>query len=162
MSEPMRDALHLIPYGFYAITTRNGDDRNVMVANWLTQVSFEPRLMALGLQIDSYSFGLIKNTLVFGINIFRKGEADVIKKFTKSRAKHPEKIEAMNYTDGLETGVPMLDEAAATLECRVQQIVDINGDHAIVVAQVVGAKVVHFSKIENILTLADIGWSYGG
>lgn len=162
MSEPMRDALHLIPYGFYAITTRNGADRNVMVANWLTQVSFEPRLMAFGLQTDSYSFGIVKSTLVFGVNIFRKTDADVIRQFTKSRAKHPEKIEAMHYTDGAETGVPMLNEAAATLECRVQQIVDVHGDHAIVVAEVVGAKVARMSKIEDVLTLADFGWSYGG
>ena len=162
MSDAMRDALHLIPYGFYAITTRDGDDRNVMVANWLTQVSFEPRLMAFGLQTDSYSFGLVKRTMVFGVNIFRKSDAEVVKQFTKSRAKHPEKVGLMNYTDGVETGVPMLDEAAATLECRVQQIVDIQGDHAIVVAHVVGARVPRMSRVDDILTLIDIGWSYGG
>lgn len=162
MSDAARDALHLIPYGFYAITTRREGDRNVMVANWLTQVSFEPRLIALGLQTDSYSFGLVKETSVFGVNIFRKSDMAVIKQFTKSRAKHPEKIEAMNYTDGVETGVPMLEEAAATLECRVEQIVDVQGDHAIVVARVVGAKVARMSKIEDILTLVDVGWSYAG
>lgn len=162
MSDAARDALHLIPYGFYAITTRRDADRNVMVANWLTQISFEPRLVALGMQTDSYSFGLVKSTLVFGINIFRKSDIEVIKKFTKSRLKHPEKIESMNFTDGDITGVPILDEAAATLECRVQQIVDVQGDHAIVVGQVVGAKVPRMSKIEDILTLIDVGWSYAG
>lgn len=162
MSDAARDALHLIPYGFYAITTRRDSDRNVMVANWLTQVSFEPRLIALGLQTDSYSFGLVKATQVFGVNIFRKSDAEVIKQFTKSRAKHPEKIEVMNFTHGEVTGVPMLDEAAATLECRVQQIVDVQGDHAIVVAEVVGAKIARMSRVDDILTLVDIGWSYGG
>ena len=35
------NALNMIPYGFYAVTSRAGDDRNVMVLNWFSQVSFE-------------------------------------------------------------------------------------------------------------------------
>jgi flavin reductase (DIM6/NTAB) family NADH-FMN oxidoreductase RutF len=162
MSDQFRDALHLVPYGFYAITSRHESDHNVMVANWFTQVSFEPRLVVLGLQADSHTFGLVSASQVFGVNIFRKADADIIKQFTKSRAKHPDKPQSMNYTDGPLTGVPLLDEAAATLECRVKQVVDAGGDHAIVVAEVVGAKVNRVSKVEDILTLTDIGWSYGG
>jgi flavin reductase (DIM6/NTAB) family NADH-FMN oxidoreductase RutF len=45
--DKMKDALRMMPYGFYAITSKSGDDVNGMVANWVTQVSFEPRLLAL-------------------------------------------------------------------------------------------------------------------
>ena len=48
--DSIKDALRLVPYGFYAITSRNGDDMNAMVANWVSQVSFDPRLVAVGLQ----------------------------------------------------------------------------------------------------------------
>ena len=62
-------ALNLIPYGFYAVTSRNGDDRNVMVLNWLTQVSFEPQHLVIGLQDTSYTMELIKESRVFGVNL---------------------------------------------------------------------------------------------
>ena len=48
--DSIKDALNLMPYGFYSITSRNGDDVNIMVANWVSQVSFEPRLVAIGLE----------------------------------------------------------------------------------------------------------------
>ena len=51
MSEnQVSEVLRRLPYGFYIITSRHGDDVNAMVLNWLTQVSFEPRMIAIGLQ----------------------------------------------------------------------------------------------------------------
>ena len=111
--KPISDALNLIPYGFYAVTSRVGEDRNVMVLNWLTQVSFEPQHIVIGLQNTSYTMGLIKESSKFAVNLFHKEDADVIKKFTKSREKNPEKFEKANYTDGPATGVPVLAATAS-------------------------------------------------
>jgi hypothetical protein len=33
--EAIKDALNRMPYGFYSITSRSGDDVNAMVANWV-------------------------------------------------------------------------------------------------------------------------------
>jgi flavin reductase (DIM6/NTAB) family NADH-FMN oxidoreductase RutF len=33
--DPIKDALHMMPYGFYSITSRNSDEVNAMVANWV-------------------------------------------------------------------------------------------------------------------------------
>jgi flavin reductase (DIM6/NTAB) family NADH-FMN oxidoreductase RutF len=163
MTEPTYpDALKLIPYGFYAVTTRAGDDRNVMVLNWLTQVSFEPQHLVLGLQNTSYSMGLVKKSKVFGVNIFRKENAGVIKAFTKSREKNPDKFQAANYSDGPQTGVPILDEAAAYLECEVVEIYDTGAGHSVVIAKVVGGAVRQEGEAADSLTLPDLGWSYAG
>ena len=35
--DKIKDALHMLPYGFYAIRSRNGDDVNIMVLTWLMQ-----------------------------------------------------------------------------------------------------------------------------
>ena len=53
--DKIKDALRMMPYGFYAFTTKHGDDVNAMVVNWVSQVSYTPRLIAVGLQKTSYS-----------------------------------------------------------------------------------------------------------
>lgn len=155
-------ALNKIPYGFYAVTSRDGDDRNVMVLNWFTQVSFEPQHIAIGLQKSAYSHGLIEKSRVFVVNILNKGDMEVIKNFSKSREKNPDKFASANYSDGPVTGVPVLDEAAAYLECEVVNLVDTGGGYDVVIAKVVGAGVRKEGKAGDTLTLLDIGWSYAG
>lgn len=160
--EFISQALKMIPYGFYVVTTRAGDDRNAMVLNWFTQVSFEPQHIVLGLQRSSYSHGLLEKSKVFGLNIFGKDGEETIKLFSKSRAKNPEKFASANFSDGPETGVPVLDEAAAFLECEVLDFVDTGSGHDVVIAKVVGAGVRKAGKPEDTFTLQDIGWSYAG
>lgn len=160
--DPIKDALNMMPYGFYAITSRNEDEVNAMVANWVMQVSFEPRLIALGLQKTSYSHGLIEAGQVFAVNIFNKADTEAIKPFTKSRFKKPDKMENVTYSVGPETGCPILEGAAAYIECRVVGKLDVDGDHDIVVGEVVGGDVFKPGKAADSLTLVDLGWSYAG
>lgn len=160
--DPIKDALNMMPYGFYAITSRNEDEVNAMVANWVMQVSFEPRLIALGLQKTSYSHGLIESGQVFAVNIFNKADAEAIKPFTKSRFKKPDKMENVTYSAGPETGCPILEGTAAYMECRVVGKLDVDGDHDIVVGEVVGGDVLKPGKAADTLTLVDLGWSYAG
>ena len=54
-ADPIKEALHRLPYGFYSITSRNGNEVNAMVGNWLTQVSFEPRLLLFALSKIAYT-----------------------------------------------------------------------------------------------------------
>lgn len=156
------DALNLIPYGFYAITSRDGADRNVMVLNWLTQVSFEPQHIVIGLQNTSYTMGLVKKSGKFVVNIFDKEQANVVKQFTKSRENDPDKFTNANYSDGPVTGVPVLDEAAAYLELEVEEIYDTEAGHSVVIGKVVGGDLRKEIEASDTLTLPYLGWSYAG
>jgi flavin reductase (DIM6/NTAB) family NADH-FMN oxidoreductase RutF len=161
-SDPKVDVLRMMPYGFYSITTRYEDDVNAMVANWITQASFDPQLLALAIQKDCYSRGLIDKGNVFAVNLFHKADVEYIKPYTKSRAKNPVKMEGAIYTPGPETGCPVLEGAAAYLECNVVAIHDDGGDHEIVIGEVVGAGSMKAGKVNETLTLLDLGWSYAG
>ena len=161
-NDPIKDALKLIPYGFYAITSHNNDEVNIMVANWLTQASFEPRLLAMGLQKSSYTHGMISEGGVFAINIFRKEDQDLLMPYTKSRSKNPDKMKDASYTEAPETGCPVLEGAAAYLEFKVVDLIDVGGDHDILVGEAIGAGVLKEAEIGDILTLPDIGWGYAG
>ncbi len=163
MSEyPIKEALKLMPYGFYAVTSRNNDEVNIMVANWLTQASFEPRLLAFALQKSSYTHGLVSKGGVFAINLFLKEDQESLKPFTKGRSKNPDKMEGADYTAAPETGCPVLAGAAAYIEIKVADIIDIGGDHDILVGEVIGAGVLKEAESSDILTLPDIGWGYAG
>jgi len=161
-SDPIATALRMLPYGFHAVTSRHADDENAMVLNWLTQVSFEPRMVAIGLSRTAYSHGLIKQSGMFAVNVFSAANQDAIKGLTKGRAKNPDKMAQTHYTHSEALGLPVIDGAAAVMECRVRQWVETGGDHDVVIADVVSAQV--FSKHEPSegLSLPDLGWSYAG
>jgi len=159
---PIPKVLKLMPYGFYALTSKHAEDINVMVANWITQVSFTPQLLAVGLQKTSYTYNLVEQSNVLAINLFHKGDEDVIKRFTKSRERKPDKAEGLDFTPGPETGLPILAASAAYLELKVVKIIETGGDHNIVLGEVVGAGVLKDGICADTLTLPDIGWSYAG
>ncbi|HFE67406.1 MAG TPA: flavin reductase family protein [Chloroflexi bacterium] len=161
-NDSVKDALSRMPYGFYAITSRNGEDVNAMVANWVMQASFSPRLIAVGLQKKAYSHSVISEGGVFAVNIFNKEDREAIMPFTKGRAKNPDKMKEADYSAAPETGCPILASAAAYVECRVAQMVDVGGDHDILVGEVVGGDILKPGDVSDTLTLPDIGWSYAG
>jgi flavin reductase (DIM6/NTAB) family NADH-FMN oxidoreductase RutF len=78
----IKDVLRRLPYGFYGVTSKYGKDENAMVLTWMTQVSFEPRLIAIAVQKTSYSYQLIEKGKVFALNIFNFEDAESIKVYS--------------------------------------------------------------------------------
>ena len=161
-TDPIKEALNRMPYGFYSITTRHEDDVNAMVANWVMQTSFTPRLVAVGLAKKAYSHDVVSAGQVFAVNIFNKVDQEAMMPFTKGRAKRPDKMETADYTPAPETGCPILAGAAAYIECKVVQIVDVGGDHDIIIGEVTGADILKQGDVTDTLTLPHVGWSYAG
>ena len=163
MSEnPISDALKMIPYGFYTLTSHTDDDDNIMVFNWFTQASFEPQLVAVGLQKTSHTYGLIDKSKTFTINIFRAEDQDAVKPFTKGRAKKPDKMSGVEFERAPQTQCPVLPQAAAFIECKVVGKLETGGDHDIILGEVINAEVRTAGKPADSLTLVDIGWNYAG
>ena len=160
--DKIKDALKMMPYGFYAFTTKNGDDVNAMVVNWVSQMAYEPRLIAVGIQKSCYSHGLVSAGGVFGLNLFLQADSDAIMPVTSGRAKKPEKMQEAQYSAAPQTGVPVLVGAAAFIECRVKQIVDVGADHDIVIGEPVNADVLKEGGPPDVLSLTELGWSYAG
>ncbi len=160
--DKIKDALRMMPYGFYAFTTKNGDDVNAMVVNWVSQMSYSPRLLAVGIQKTCYSHGLVSANGVFGLNLFLEADQDAIMGVTKGRARNPDKMKQADYSAAPQTGVPVLAGAAAYIECRVVQIVDVGGDHDIVVGEAIHADVIKEGAPPDLLSLTKLGWSYAG
>ena len=161
-ADPIKEALHRLPYGFYSITSRRGDEVNAMVGNWLTQVSFEPRLVMFALSKIAYTHEVVAAGGVFAVNIFNKEDDGVVRQLTKARAKKPDKMDGVAWTPGPTTGCPVLEGAAAVIECRVAHLLDTGGDHDLLVGEVVNALILKEGDVNTTLTLPYLKWNYAG
>ena len=110
----------------------------------------------------SYTHRLVEKGRVFAVNLFLEGDSEAIKPFTKGRLKNPTKMEAVKYTLSPTISCPIIAEAAAYVECKVLNIIDIQGDHDLVIAEAVGGGVIKPAGPQDILTLPYLGWSYAG
>ncbi len=153
-----KTSLRKLPHGVYIIGVNDGSQMNAFTGTWLTQVSFTPPRVALGVKKDSHSFEMIKQGRVFSVNILGKDQKAIAEHFVKPATVMGEKLTTIKHRPG-KTGAPVLEDAIAYFECEVREIANDGGDHAVVIGEVVEAGV---HKDEPALTLMDTGWHYGG
>jgi flavin reductase (DIM6/NTAB) family NADH-FMN oxidoreductase RutF/pterin-4a-carbinolamine dehydratase len=151
-------ALRAITYGLVVVGSRAGDELNGMTANWLTQVSFDPCLVAVSVENDAHTADLLHRGGVFSVNIVPAGREDLVERFVKPQRRVADKLGDVPFHEGGATGTPLLDEATAAFECRVVAV-HAAGDHTLFVGEVVGAAL---PAPGEALTLAALGWHYGG
>ena len=151
-------ALRKIPHGVYVVGVKQGDQLNAFTATWLTQVSFTPPLVAMGVKKGAHSFDMIRHDGVFSVNLLGKDQKALAEHFVKPASVVGEKLKTVPHRPG-KTGAPVLEEAIAFFECELREVANERGDHAVVIGEVVEAGV---RKDEPALTLMDTGWHYGG
>ena len=157
-----RRLLWTFPSGLFVVGSRAGDRRNAMTLNWATQVSFEPKLFGVGVEKAAFTHELISDGGAFTVNTVDREDRAIVRKFTKP-VEVDEAAKTLNgfaYHDGPVTGAPVLDQAAAFIECAVRNAVDC-GDHTFFVGEIVNAA---FQKAEDtaVLRMEDTRMSYGG
>jgi flavin reductase (DIM6/NTAB) family NADH-FMN oxidoreductase RutF len=156
-----RRVLWAMPYGLYVLGTRAGDRRNGMTINWVTQVSFDPKLIAVSVEKEAFTHELLAEGGVFALSLIDREDRAVVRKFTKPVEVDTEArtLNGFAYHDGL-SGAPVLDQAAAFVDCAVRQQVDVGG-HTLFLGEVVDAG---FQKPEEtgMLRMEDTRMNYGG
>ena len=150
-------ALGMIPYALYVVGVGRGDDVGAYTANWISQASFEPPLLMLGVKKDARHHALIEKHGVLVVNVLGEGQKSLAAAFMRWKDPEPGRIGGHAYTTGV-TGAPILPDAPVSIECRVRRIVP-GGDHDVVVAEVVETVT---RREARPLLLSDTGWSYGG
>jgi flavin reductase (DIM6/NTAB) family NADH-FMN oxidoreductase RutF len=121
--------------GVYVIGVSHKGRSNAFTAAWLTQVSFDPLLVALSVNPDNFSFSLLQPSGVLVINVLREGQLDLARHFGTQSGRQVDKLAGRRWRPGT-LGAPILLDGAAYLECRVAGIVPA-GDHQLVLGRVV-------------------------
>ena len=138
-ADAKKTALRMIPYGIYVLTADDGANVAAATVNWVTQTSFNPPLIAVGVKADSGAYQVVKKTRAFALNMLGKGQQGAAFAFFKPADKQGDKISGEPFRAGA-NGAPILLNAHASVECKVVEIVE-TGDHHVVVAEVTEANV---------------------
>ena len=152
-----KSALLMIPYGLYVLTSRHGDQVGAGTVNWVTQTSFSPPLVAMGVKKDSGIYAALKQSGTFALSFLATGQKDAAFAFFKPTNVDGDTINGQAFTT-FETGNPVISSAAAWVEGRIVGEVD-TGDHSCVVGEVTNAGTLRDAKL---LTLDEVGVKYGG
>src|SRR6266545_5830354 len=78
-----RRVLWSLPYGLYVVGSRHGDRRNAMTLNFCTQVSFEPKLLGIGVEKTALTHELVSGGGSFVLNTVSREDRAIVRKFTK-------------------------------------------------------------------------------
>lgn len=154
-----KTVLRHLTYGLYAVTAAHGDERGVFTANWLTQVSFEPPLLALSVEKDSSTRALIEASKRFAVCPLSSDQRDLAGALGRPKARAGDKYAAYDLAAQMSAhGVPVLSDTLGYVVCRVVDQIDA-GDSILVLGEVVEAA--NFADGAP-LTMREAGFRHAG
>jgi len=168
------DVMEQLPYGLYIIGSRSPEgEPNAMMADWVMQVSFEPRLVAVAFEKDAHTLENIRADGVFTVNMLSQDSESMSLASRFAQPYFGSKVagrggiamtETHNKLDGIDyawaaSGCPVLDRGLGWLDCRADAFIEV-GDHILVVGEVLDGALER--KGEDVLTSTFTGWTYSG
>ena len=148
-----------IPNVLCLVGSRAGDERNGMTTSWVTQVSMEPVLVAISVDVTAVTNRLIRDGGAFSVNLWDRDDTAVFRRFSKPAEDDGGALNGYPVRDGV-TGVPVFEDAIAWIECRLHQTVEV-GTHDLFLGQVVDVAI--SDGAESIVArMEDTRMKYGG
>jgi flavin reductase (DIM6/NTAB) family NADH-FMN oxidoreductase RutF len=159
-----RRVLWALPTGLYLIGSRAGDEVNLMTANLVVQVCLEPKLVAVALESESVTAGLVTRGGAFSISMLARADKDMVRRFVKpvtdlERAADGT-VTAMAGHPVREAGVrrlPVLAAAVGHIVCRLTKQ-DVLGSHTLCIGEVEEVA----GEPADVLRMEDTRMHYGG
>ena len=126
-----RRALRRFATGVTVVTVDHGNELHGMTASSFASVSLEPPLILVCLDRASHTRALILEKGTFAVNVLADHQEEVSRAFSRRGTKP---FAELAHHPG-SSGDPLIDEAIAWIECRLDQMVEA-GDHDIFVGEV--------------------------
>lgn len=138
-------ALGRISGGLYIVTASQGSNgqtrRSAMVASWISQASFEPPGVTIGVAKDRAIEALLQVEDCFVINVLKQDNYQgLMRHFLKRFPPGADRFKGINLLDNLAKGGPVLIDSLAYLDCKVVSRLEVN-DHWIIYAEVLEGNV---------------------
>ena len=158
-----RRVLWKMPTGLYVIGSRgtNPAVKNLMTANWVTQLSFDPKWVGVGVEDEALTHDLITQGGSFSVCLIDREDRAIVRKFTK-----PVDVDLAAQTlNGFPfvervTGAPILAQSVAFLDCAVREQVPA-GHHTLFLGEVLDCGFLGDEETP-ILRMEDTRMNYGG
>jgi flavin reductase (DIM6/NTAB) family NADH-FMN oxidoreductase RutF len=154
-----RTVLRQFTYGLYAVSAQHAGERGIFTANWLSQASFDPPLVMVSIERDSWTLGLIRQSGRFVVSTFAAGQRDLAGALGKPRSRAGDKFAALGLrVVETATGDPALADALGYVVCRVLSETPA-GDSVLLLGEVIEARVLNEGEP---LTMRDAGFRHAG
>jgi flavin reductase (DIM6/NTAB) family NADH-FMN oxidoreductase RutF len=158
-----RRVLWKMPYGLYLIGSRGNEPhlKCLMTANWVTQLSFAPKWVGVGIERSALTHELVEAGECFSVCFIDRDDRTIVRKFTKP-AEVDVEARTLNGFEYIErvTGAPILAQSVAFLDCELRERVP-TGGHTMFIGEVVDCG---FLRDEDaaVLRIEDTHMNYGG
>ncbi len=130
-----RGAMRHLAGGVSVITAGRAKDITGMTVTSVSSLAVDPPTLIVSINRESSSWPLIKRYGFFGVNILTADQIDIAERFTgKGGLKGADRFAGAEWTTRA-SGVPLLVDALAAVDCEVEDIVE-RHSHASVIGRV--------------------------
>jgi 3-hydroxy-9,10-secoandrosta-1,3,5(10)-triene-9,17-dione monooxygenase reductase component len=127
--------LALIPSGVFVVAAEDNGQRAAMLASFVQQSGFDPPSVTVAVNSDRPLLAAIKNSRRFAISTMSAESKDSLKRFWQGVPEGTDPFDGL-LTETHETGIPILKDAVAFLECELDETLDA-GDHVVCIGRVI-------------------------
>jgi flavin reductase (DIM6/NTAB) family NADH-FMN oxidoreductase RutF len=157
-AQTRKTTLRMLSNGVYVLTSRSQDRYGAATVTWVSQVSFKPPLIMAAVRQESNVFKCLAESGSAVLHIVGDRQQDLAHRFFFPTDAGRGTLNGEPFAEG-KTAAPILPSLPAHLECLVERIVETEGDHAVVILQVVDAECREYVRP---LIIAATPWVYGG
>ncbi|MEZ4499478.1 MAG: flavin reductase family protein [Thermomicrobiales bacterium] len=87
--------LRSFSYGLFAVAAAYEGERGIFTANWISQVSFDPPMVALSVELDSSTLPLIRRSGLFSVSPLRAGQRELAGDLGRPKRRAGDKVAAL-------------------------------------------------------------------
>ena len=132
----MRLSHDMLTHGVYVVCAQHERTRRGLAVAWATQLATDRILICVGKQ--SATRELILASKAFGLSVLTREQVGLARAFGTRSSRDADKFAGVHWHAG-GTGSPLLDECAATFDCKVQAVYD-HRNQKLIVGEIVAAE----------------------
>jgi flavin reductase (DIM6/NTAB) family NADH-FMN oxidoreductase RutF len=124
----------------WVVTAKLGERSGGLIATFVSAASIAPECprVVVGLAKQHATWELVEGSGAFGLHLIDETRVDWVWRFGLQTGRGRKKFDGLAWHEG-PSGSPLLDEALAWLDCRVEARMD-TGDRTIYLAEVIAAR----------------------
>jgi flavin reductase (DIM6/NTAB) family NADH-FMN oxidoreductase RutF len=126
----------MLTHGVSVVCAQHDGKLGGLAVAWATQVGRDRILICVGKQ--SATRELILASKAFGLSVLTREQLEIARTFGTQSSREVNKFEGIGHHVA-ETGSPLLDDCAVTLDCRTQVVYDVD-DQKLIVGHIVAAE----------------------
>lgn len=133
----IKPSAFLNPVPVVMVTCGTMERSNIITLAWAGTVNSEPPMLSVSVRKERYSHDIIKNDGVFAVNLVSEELVRATDYCGVKSGREIDKFSELHLTKlpGEKTGVPLIAESPASLECRVKEVMEL-GSHDLFLAEI--------------------------